>query len=329
MRNLCHVSARIAIALAAILLVGAPCPGAGEVPLAADRDDHPDSSRGRHRHHDAQARRDRRAGAWPEGGDHQQARGCGDGRCHRAGGRQERRLHHRRAVELTAHDDAAPDHGALWPRRLRADLAVELSAARLLRQARLPREGLARNSSSCCARTRASTRMAATASAAPCTWPAERIFTKLGVSGNARIIPFNSAGETLQNFLGGHVDIYGGSFPPIMPYPEGQSMRCVLVTSAERSFVAPDVMALTDFGIAAEATSVWGGLIAPKGTPPERIAVLEKAFSEAARSQEYRDYMRQLGTDAVGSDAAQFKVLLDNEYNAMAQVVKNLGLVRK
>ena len=130
----------------------------------------------------------------------------------------------------------------------------------------------------------------------------ERIFTKLGVSGNARIIPFNSAGETLKNFLGGHVDIYGGSFPPIMPYLKDKSMRCVLVTSAERSFVAPDVMALTDFGIAAEATPVWGGLIAPKGTPPERIAVLEKAFSEAARSQEYRDYMRTLGTEAVGSE---------------------------
>ena len=157
----------------------------------------------------------------------------------------------------------------------------------------------------------------------------ERIFTKLGVSGNARIIPFNSAGETLQNFLGGHVDIYGGSFPPIMPYLKDKSMRCVLVTSAERSFVAPDVMALTDFGIAAEATPVWGGLIAPKGTPPERIAVLEKAFSEAARSQEYRDYMRQLGTDAVGSNAAQFKEMLDTEYKAMDQVVKNLGLVRK
>ena len=109
----------------------------------------------------------------------------------------------------------------------------------------------------------------------------ERIFTKLGVSGNARIIPFNSAGETLQNFLGGHVDIYGGSFPPIMPHLKDKAMRCVLVTSAERSFVAPDVTALADLGIAGEATPVWGGLIAPKGTPADRIAVLEKAFSRS------------------------------------------------
>ncbi len=157
----------------------------------------------------------------------------------------------------------------------------------------------------------------------------ERIFTKLGVSGNARIIPFNSAGETLQNFLGGHVDIYGGSFPPIMPHLKDKAMRCVLVTSAERSFVAPDVTALVDLGIPGEATPVWGGLIAPKGTPADRIAVLEKAFSDAARSQEYRDYMRGLGTEAVGSSAGQFKIFLDAEYSAMAQVVKNLGLVKK
>lgn len=157
----------------------------------------------------------------------------------------------------------------------------------------------------------------------------ERIFSKLGISGRARIIPFTSAGETLKNFLGGHVDIYGGSFPPIMGHLKEKTMRCVLVTSAQRSFVAPDVTALTDLGIPAEATPVWAGLIAPKGTPAQRIAVLEKAFSEAARTQEYRDYMRTLGTEAVGSTAAEFKAYLDAEYKAMAQIVKNLGLVKK
>src|SRR6202171_522423 len=35
--------------------------------------------------------------------------------------------------------------------------------------------------------------------------------------GSARDIPFKGAGETLQSFLGKHVDIYVGSLPPIPP----------------------------------------------------------------------------------------------------------------
>lgn len=45
---------------------------------------------------------------------------------------------------------------------------------------------------------------------------AERIFEAYDIE--ARPIPFGGAGETLQNFLGGHVDIYGGSITPVLPY---------------------------------------------------------------------------------------------------------------
>jgi tripartite-type tricarboxylate transporter receptor subunit TctC len=157
----------------------------------------------------------------------------------------------------------------------------------------------------------------------------ERIFSKLGVGEHARIIPFGGAGETLKAFLGGHVDIYGGSFPPIIPHLAEGAMKCLLVTSAEHSLIAPDVTSLEDLGVPEVATPVWAGLIAPKGTPEDRIAVLGEAFSKAAQTEEYRDYMHQLGTEAVGSSAAEFGEYLRAEYDAMAAVVNDLGLAKQ
>lgn len=155
----------------------------------------------------------------------------------------------------------------------------------------------------------------------------EQIFQPLGAK--ARLIPFQSAGETLQNFLGGHIDIYGGSFPPILTHLKEGRMKCLLVTAADRHFIAPDVFGTKDLGLPAVGTIVWAGLIAPKGTPADRITVLEKAFGEAARSPRYKEAMEKLGTKAEGSTAAEFKKLLDDKSAAMKQVVTALGLLKK
>jgi tripartite-type tricarboxylate transporter receptor subunit TctC len=130
----------------------------------------------------------------------------------------------------------------------------------------------------------------------------ERIFHPLGVK--ARLVPFQSAGETLKAFLGEQIDIYGGSFPPILPFLKEGSMKCLLLTSAERHFLVPEVMGTKDLGLRDVNTLVWAGVIAPKGTPADRIAILEKAFANAAKTQAYKDRMAQLGTNADGSTAA-------------------------
>lgn len=155
----------------------------------------------------------------------------------------------------------------------------------------------------------------------------ERIFQPLGAK--ARLIPFHSAGETLQNFLDGHIEIYGGSFPPILTHLKEGRMKCLLVTSRERHFIASDVFGTKDLGLPEFGTIVGAGLIAPKGTPTDRVAILERAFGEAGRSPRYKEAMEKLGTKAEGSTAAEFKKLLDDESAAMKQVVAALGLLKK
>ena len=81
--------------------------------------------------------------------------------------------------------------------------------------------------------------------------------------GSARDIPFKGAGETLQNFLGKHVDIYVGSIPPILPHVQQGKAKCLLVTSAERVAAMPQAAGLKDLGIPQQETILWRALIAP------------------------------------------------------------------
>jgi len=155
----------------------------------------------------------------------------------------------------------------------------------------------------------------------------ERVFAKLGVK--ARAVPFNGASETLKAFLGGHIDIYAGSIAPIQPYVKDGTAKCLLLTSAERSPVLPNASGLADLGIPNEATVLWRGIIAPNGVSRDRMALLEKAFSEAARSEKFRKFTEARGEEARSSSPAEFRELIDSEYAAMAQVMGSIGLGKK
>ena len=122
---------------------------------------------------------------------------------------------------------------------------------------------------------------------------AERIFRKLDVK--VRPVPFGGAGETAKNFLGGHVTFYGGSLPPILPHANAGKAKCLMLTSAADNASLPDAAGLDKLGIASEETVLWWGLIAPKGVPADRMAVITKAFTDAANDPKFRDVMAKQG----------------------------------
>ncbi len=156
---------------------------------------------------------------------------------------------------------------------------------------------------------------------------AERIFKALGVK--ARAVPFGGAGETARKFLGGHVDIYGGSLPPILPHVAAGKAKCLLVTSAEDNPSVPQASGLRALGIPELETSLWWGVIGPRGLPQNLIATLEAAFRKAAESPKIKEALAKIGAEPVVRGPQEFATLIDNESTAFGQVAKDLGLERR
>jgi len=151
-----------------------------------------------------------------------------------------------------------------------------------------------------------------------------RILRATGTS--ARDVPFKGAGETLTAFLGGHVDIYVGSIPPILQHVQAGKAKCVLLTSADRIASLPSASSLTDLGIPNEETILWRALIAPKGTSPEHVAKLESAFEKASNSPAARKFLEDAGEQTVIRKGAALRSYIDAEYDAMGKMAKVLNL---
>ena len=151
-----------------------------------------------------------------------------------------------------------------------------------------------------------------------------RILNAFGAS--ARDVPFKGAGETLTAFLGHHIDIYTGSAPPILQYVGLGQAKCLLLTSADRIPAMPDASSLSDLGIPGEATILWRALLAPKGTPPERIKKLEQAFEKAANSPEARRFLDDAGEQVAIRKGSELRSAIDDEYAAMGKLARQLRL---
>jgi tripartite-type tricarboxylate transporter receptor subunit TctC len=102
-----------------------------------------------------------------------------------------------------------------------------------------------------------------------------------------------------------------------------------MLTSPDRNAAVPDAASLTDLGVPNEASELWGGILAPKAVPPDRLAVLQKAFADAAQSPKFKEFMEKRGEEAKGSSSADFRKLIDSEYAAMGQVMESVGLAKK
>jgi len=98
------------------------------------------------------------------------------------------------------------------------------------------------------------------------------------------------------------------------------------VTSAERVPSLPSAASLTDIGIPGEELILWRALIAPRGTPPERVAKLEAAFEKAATSPTSRKFLEDAGEQVAIRKGAALRRYIDTEYEAMAKLAKAMNL---
>jgi tripartite-type tricarboxylate transporter receptor subunit TctC len=156
---------------------------------------------------------------------------------------------------------------------------------------------------------------------------AERVFKKLGVK--VRAIPFGGAGETAKNFLGGHVDFYGGSLPPIIPHAAAGKAKCLLLTSAQNNPALPSAQGLDAIGLGAEETVLWWGLIAPAKIADPVARQLEKVFTDAAMTDRFKEAMAKQGAVHRVLGGAATDKLIRSELAAMTDVAREAGIQRK
>lgn len=124
--------------------------------------------------------------------------------------------------------------------------------------------------------------------------------------------------------LGGHVDAGIEPMPGMAePYRSGQ-FDILAVLSDERLESFPDIPTAKEQGVDAAHSNTYA-LIAPKGTPEERLEVIEQAVAEVADDPEFIDANRKVNFEVEFMPREETKEHLGQVRERMLGVGKSLG----
>lgn len=137
-------------------------------------------------------------------------------------------------------------------------------------------------------------------------------------------VPYQPA-AAINAVVAGHTQIASTSMPPSVPMIKAGKLKAIVVTSAMRSPLLPDVPSITEFGYKEFDDYTWFGFFVPIGTPPAVVERLNNAINRAMESTEVVDRFTQLGMSSTSNSVAEFNTFLRAEVPKWAAVVKSSG----
>jgi tripartite-type tricarboxylate transporter receptor subunit TctC len=138
-------------------------------------------------------------------------------------------------------------------------------------------------------------------------------------------VPYRGSSAAYPDLMTGKVHVLFDNLPGSIEFVRTGKLRALGVTTAVRSQTLPDIPAIGEVVPGYEA-SVWYGIAAPKGTPPEAIGVLNKAVTAALADPKMQARIAELGATPMPMSPAEFGKLVADETEKWGAVVKSAGI---
>lgn len=138
-------------------------------------------------------------------------------------------------------------------------------------------------------------------------------------------VPYKGSAPMLTDLLGGQVQVTFDNLPSSIGHIKAGKLRALAVTTAQRSSELPDVPTVAETVPGYEASAFFG-LVAPKGTPPEIVNMLNKEINAALKDPGMVAKLQQLGGTPIPGSAADFGKLLADETAKWEKVVHAANL---
>lgn len=134
-------------------------------------------------------------------------------------------------------------------------------------------------------------------------------------------VPYKGAGPATIAVVGGQVQLIMGSTTAALPHIRANRLRPLAVTTAKRFPILPDVPTVAEAGLPGYEVDGWYGILAPAGTPADRVQIISKQLALALSSAELKEHLSRDGIEALGTSPEAFARYIKAEMTQWAKVV--------
>ncbi|HKS63532.1 MAG TPA: tripartite tricarboxylate transporter substrate binding protein [Xanthobacteraceae bacterium] len=138
-------------------------------------------------------------------------------------------------------------------------------------------------------------------------------------------VPYRGSSAAYPDLMSGKVHVLFDNLPGSINFAREGKLKALGVTTAKRWDSTPDIPAIAETVKDYEA-SVWYGISAPKGTPPQVVDKLNKAVNAALADPAMVKRFAELGAVPMPMSPAEFGKLVADETVKWKKVVEFAGI---
>jgi tripartite-type tricarboxylate transporter receptor subunit TctC len=139
-------------------------------------------------------------------------------------------------------------------------------------------------------------------------------------------IPYRGPMQAVEALVTGEVQVELVAIGTSIGQARAGQLRPLAVLSDQRSSLLPEVPTAAEAGLPELKVRFWVGLVAPAGTPPEVISMLNGALERILETPDVREWIASRGLEPAGGSPSDFAEEIRTDYAKWGEVIKRIGL---
>ncbi len=140
-------------------------------------------------------------------------------------------------------------------------------------------------------------------------------------------VPYKGTGQSLQDTLGGQVQVSFDTMPSVLPHIKSGKLRALAIAGPKRVSALPDVPTVAEAGAPGAEGMTWYGMFGPAGLPPEIVRKLHAEVVKIVALPDVKARLDALGSDETASASPEeFAAMVRADIAKYAKVIKAAGL---
>jgi tripartite-type tricarboxylate transporter receptor subunit TctC len=144
-------------------------------------------------------------------------------------------------------------------------------------------------------------------------------------------VPYKGTAPAMNDLMGGQIDLLCDQSTNTTSQIEGKTVKAFAVTTAKRltTPALKNLPTLQESGLKGFEVTIWHGVYAPKGTPADVTAKINKALKAALKDPEFIKKQQALGAVVVTdkrSDPAEHKKFVTSEIAKWGPIIQAAGV---
>lgn len=136
-------------------------------------------------------------------------------------------------------------------------------------------------------------------------------------------VPYKGNAAALTDLAGGNISfMFAGALQSALPLVKDGRMRALAVSSPKRSPLLPDTPTIGESVIKGFDTGTWQALVAPVGTPPAVIQLLNAKMNEVLSDPKVKESLQQQGGESIAGTPAECAGFIQREYLRWTNVIR-------